>query len=229
MLIMILAMVLGGAAQLWVSSSFSKWSLVRASSGLTGERAARRMLDQAGLSHVQIERVAGRLSDHYDPRAKVLRLSPDVHDKPSVAAVSVACHEAGHAIQDATAYGPLVIRNAIVPVASFGSNLSLILIIIGVLLMSAAPLLGQGIAIIGVLLFATVVVFQIINLPVEFDASSRAKESIAAMQLVHSREEAQGVNRVLTAAAMTYVAATVIAILQLLYWLHRLGLLGGRR
>lgn len=225
MLIMLVAIVIGGITQMWVKGAFSKYSRMPAGSGLTGAQAARRMLESAGIGHVGIERVGGRLSDHYDPRAKVLRLSPEVHDERSVAAVAVACHEAGHAIQDARNYAPLVVRNAVVPVAGIGSNLSLILIILGAAMAIAVPLVGKSLIIVGVLLFASVVFFQIINLPVEFDASSRAKACIADMGLIQSREEARGVSAVLTAAAMTYVAATVIAVMQLLYWLFRLGLL----
>jgi Zn-dependent membrane protease YugP len=189
------------------------------------------MLQHAGLDGtVRIERVAGTLSDHYDPRAKVVRLSRDVHDSNSLAALGVACHEVGHAIQDARRYAPLVIRNMAVPVANFGSGMSMTLIMIGVILMVMGMAgLGQAVGVIGVLLFGTVVAFQIINLPVEFDASARAKILMPQLGLISGRQEQRAVNSVLNAAAMTYVAATIVALLQLLYWAYRMGLIGGRR
>lgn len=220
LMILLAGLVLGGMAQLAVKSAFSKYSKVAASSGLTGAQAARQMLMHAGLgADVGIERVGGFLSDHYDPRSRVLRLSPDVHDGRSLAALGVACHEAGHAIQHARKYSPLVIRNTIVPVAGFGSNFSFILIIIGIVLGAAQGAgLGTAIATLGILLFATVVVFQLINLPVEFDASHRAKVQLREMGLIRAGAEEAGVAKVLNAAAMTYVAATAVALMQLLYW-----------
>jgi len=227
--LMLVALVIGGGAQLAVKSAFSRWSRVRASCGMTGAQAARVMLDREGLQAVRIERVGGHLSDHYDPRHKVLRLSPDVHDSGSVAALGVACHEAGHAIQDAQKYAPLVVRNAIVPVASFGSNMAMVFIMIGFVLLAMGMIIGKSVMLIGIVAFAAVVLFQVVNLPVEFDASRRAKNDLLDIGLVRSGQEAAGVSSVLNAAAMTYVAATVVAILQLLYFLYRAGLLGGRR
>jgi Zn-dependent membrane protease YugP len=200
-------------AQWKVKSAFSTNSERRASSGLTGAEAARKMLDHAGLSDVQIERSEGHLSDHYDPQEKKLALSPDVHDKRSLSAVGVACHEAGHAIQDAEGYLALNLRNAVVPMASIGSNLAFPLILIGIVL-SMWKLVWVGI--IG---FSAVVLFQLINLPVEFNASSRAKDKLAHLNIIRGSQEQQGVEEVLSAAAMTYVAATITAVAQLLYFL----------
>lgn len=222
-------LILTGIATWRVKSNFAKYSKVPIASGLTGAQAAYKMLADAGLADsVGIERHQGFLSDHYDPRHKVLRLSPHVYDERSIAAVGVACHEAGHAIQDARRYAPLVLRNAIVPTANIGSNLGYILIIIGLMLNAAAGAgLGFNIAVIGLLLFATVVVFQFVNLPVEFNASTRAKEQLAHLGIIGGVAEARGVNAVLNAAAMTYVAATFTALLNLLYyaWI----IFGGRR
>jgi len=179
---------------------------------LSGAAAARHILDSAGLQNVDIEQVPGHLSDHYDPRAKVLRLSPEVYQSRSLAAVGIAAHEAGHAIQDARQYFPLVIRNVAVPAATFGSNAFWILLILGLLL--SIP----GLVLLGIGLFACVVFFQVVNLPVEFNASTRAKQQLVGLGIV----DQQGlvyVNRVLGAAALTYVAATLQAILTLLYYL----------
>lgn len=219
MLIMIFALVVGGIAQLMVKGAFSRYSKVPASSGLTGAQAAREMLRSAGLDGIQIERVSGFLSDHYDPSKKVIRLSPEVHDSRSVAALGVACHEAGHAIQHARRYAPLVVRNAAVPLAGFGSNFSFILILVGLFMMAAQIALGYPLAMAGVIFFGTVVFFQVVNLPVEFDASNRAKALLPQLGLISGPQERAGVNAVLNAAALTYVAATVVALLQLLYWI----------
>ena len=181
------------------------------------------MLRAAGLADkVGIERHEGFLSDHYDPRARVLRLSPAVHDGRSLAALGVACHEAGHAVQHAAGYAPLVMRNAIVPVAGFGSWRAWPMIMIGLVLN------WLNLALAGVALFGLLVVFQIVNLPVEFNASSRAKQMLQQMGLISGPGEYRAVASVLSAAAMTYVAATIAALAQLLYFAIRLGLLGGR-
>jgi uncharacterized protein len=200
-------------AQFKVKLSFSKNSKIKVISGLTGAEAAERMLQASGLqSRVAIERVEGFLSDHYDPGKKVLRLSPEVYETDSLAAVGVACHEAGHAIQDATHYAPLVLRNAIVPTASIGSSLGYILIIVGLFLQ------WTGLAFIGLILFAAVVVFQFVNLPVEFNASARARQMVSNLGIISGDREAAAVSSVLSAAAMTYVAATVTALVNLLYY-----------
>jgi hypothetical protein len=172
------------------------------------------LLDASGLRDVRVERVGGFLSDHYDPRTKMLRLSPEVHDGRSVAAVGIAAHEAGHALQDQERYKPLVWRTALVPIAAIGSNLTWILIIAGALL-SISQLYTAA-----VLLFSGVVLFQLVTLPVEFNASSRAKAALASHGIV-SQVELGGVNSVLTAAAMTYVAAALTAVLQLVYFFLR--------
>lgn len=207
---------------LWASartkSAFNKWGKVRAA--MSGARAARKMLDQAGLYNVKIERAHGFLSDHYDPRARCLRLSPDVHDRASIAAVGVACHEAGHAIQHAREYAPLQMRTALVPLAGIGSNLSWLVIMAGIFLALT------DLVYLGILLFSATVVFQLVTLPVEFDASKRAKELVVDFGILMPHERV-GVDKVLNAAAWTYVAAAVSSIFTLLYFLLRAGLLGG--
>ncbi|MCL5271301.1 MAG: zinc metallopeptidase [bacterium] len=217
------AILLAIIASAKVKAAFARYSRVPAASGFPGAEAAAQMLRSAGLPGVSIERVSGFLSDHYDPSKKVLRLSPEVYDARSLASVGVACHEAGHALQDARHYAPLVLRNAIVPTASIGSNLAFVLILIGLFIQAF-----HGLALIGLALFGTVVVFQIINLPVEFNASSRAKGMLVDLGIVQPGAEAAGVASVLNAAAMTYVAATLTAILQMLYF-AMLVLGGGRR
>ena len=222
------AMLLALWAQLRVKSAYARASQVRDSRGMTGAQAARAILDANGLRNIQIEPAQGWLSDHYDPRHKVLRLSPDVYGGNSLAAVGIAAHEAGHALQEARHYGPLAIRNGLVPLASTGGALSTVFIMIGMILMSMHSVWGQGVLYTGIGLFAVMVLFQIVNLPVEFDASRRAKVVLAEMGIVRS-DEMPMVRDVLGAAAMTYVAATLVAVMQLLYFLWRSGLLGGRR
>lgn len=213
LLVLLPTLLLGLYAQFKVKHAYNKYSKVPVRSGLTGAEAAYEMLRAAGLEQkVGIERVEGFLSDHYDPSHKVLRLSPDVYDGASLAAVGVACHEAGHAVQDARNYAPLVLRNAIVPTAGIGSNLGFILIIAGLVLQL------QGLAMIGLILFGAVVLFQIVNLPVEFNASSRAREMLGQLGIINGPAEASGVSSVLSAAALTYVAATVTAVANLLYY-----------
>ncbi|MBX3386792.1 MAG: zinc metallopeptidase [Phycisphaeraceae bacterium] len=217
-LFMIPPLLLGLWAQFRVKSSFARAAKVRASSGITGAEAAQMILDSHNLVGVKIEPVQGFLSDHYDPKHKVLRLSPDVYSGRSVAALGIAAHEAGHAIQDATSYGPLVIRNRIVPIAGIGSQAGIIMIIIGMFMGAAATVAGQWLMITGIVLFSAVVLFQLINLPVEFDASARAKRLLYSSNLVGQGGEAKAMNSVLSAAALTYVAATVGAIATLLYY-----------
>ncbi len=182
---------------------------------LSGAAAARHVLDSAGLANIEIEQIPGQLTDHYDPHQKVLRLSPEVYQSRSLAAVGIAAHEAGHAIQDARHYAPLVVRNAAVPAANFGSGFSFILFFVGL----AVPTL-HFLMIAGIALFATVVFFQVVNLPVEFDASNRAKAQLVALGVVPQSQMVY-VNRVLNAAAWTYVAGTLQSILTLLYLLSR--------
>ncbi len=220
-------LLLGLWAQMKVKRAFGKYSKVRNSRGLTGAQAARLILDHYGLRHVSIEETQGMLTDHYDPRAKVLRLSPDVGRSPSIAAVGVAAHESGHALQDADGYSPLKLRTAIVPAVQFGSWLGPLIIMGGFFLMAltGATDLGYGLAWLGLALFALTAVFAIITLPVEFNASARAKKELVAMNIL-SPQEMKGVNETLNAAALTYVAAAIAAIGQVLYYVF---LLTGRR
>ena len=214
------------ALSLWASfrtrSAFNKYSRVRSAAGLTGAQAAQRMLHSAGIDDVEIVRTHGQLSDHYNPVNKKLALSEPVYDQPSVAAIGVACHEAGHAIQHAEKYAPLWLRSALVPTANIGSSVGYIVMLFGLILQSANMVL------LGAVLFSMVLLFQIVTLPVEFDASSRAKKLAFANGLVLDSER-QGMAKVLNAAALTYLAAAVSTLLTLLYFLMRAGLLGGRR
>jgi Zn-dependent membrane protease YugP len=207
-------------AQFRVQSAYARASQVPARSGLSGAEAAEAVMSEAGVQGVRIEPTEGYLSDHYSPGEKALRLSPDVYVGRSLASLGIAAHEAGHAIQDARGYSPLVVRNALVPIAGFGSSAAWILMLVG-FLMSSLLLVK-----IGIVAFATVVAFQLVNLPVEFDASRRARQALLAGGLVTQAEDAE-VKRVLDAAALTYVAATLTSILTLLYFLFRAGLLGG--
>ncbi len=220
-------LLLGLWAQLKVKSAFGKYSQVRNARGLTGAQVARLILDHYGLRHVSIEETQGMLTDHYDPRAKVLRLSPDVGRAPTIAAVGVAAHEAGHALQDADGYAPLKLRSAIVPAVQFGSWLGPMIIMGGFFLMAltGATDLGYTLAWFGVILFSLTALFAIITLPVEFNASARAKKELVALGIL-SQQEMKGVSETLNAAALTYVAAAIAAIGQVLYYVI---LLTGRR
>jgi hypothetical protein len=222
------AMLLALWAQAKVKWAYAAASQVPSRSGYTGAAAARKVMESEGVFDVGIEESHGFLSDHYDPRHKVLRLSPDVYHGRSLASLGIAAHEAGHALQHGHGYAPLAIRNGLVPLASVGGNLSMILIVIGMMLMAGGSVFGRNMLFVGIGLFATTVLFQIVNLPVEFNASSRARQSLLAIGLV-DHDEDRVVKKVLSAAAMTYVAATITAILTLLYFLLRAGLLGGRR
>ena len=203
-------------AQSRVRGTYGKFSKVRNERGLTGAQAARRILDAEGLTNVPVEAVPGELTDHYDPRQRVLRLSQGVYGQPSVAAIGIAAHEAGHAIQHARAYAPLQWRTAIVPAVNIGSNLGFIVLFAGLLL--ASP----GLAWAGVGLFALATVFALITLPVEFDASRRAKAALVSLGItdggVRGGEEGRGVAKVLDAAAWTYVAGFAASLLTLLYY-----------
>lgn len=209
-------MLLGLWAQFRVKSAFNKYSQVRTQSGINGAEAARRILDRGGIGNVSIEPSRGMLSDHYDPGSKALRLSEAVYGRPSIAAVGVAAHEAGHALQDKSGYIPLQIRSVMVPAVSLGSNLGPILFMAGLFL---AGSLGTTLAWAGIALFGAAALFALVTLPVEFNASSRAKELLVSQGIVSSSEMA-GVNAVLDAAALTYVAAAAQAIMQLLYFLN---------
>lgn len=220
------------ALSLWASfrvkSAFKKYSKVRAMSGLTGAQAAQRLLDHAGLSDVTVTRSRGMLSDHYNPLNKTLALSEAVHDSPSVAAIGVACHEAGHAIQHARGYKPLAIRSALVPTANIGSSIGYFVMFGGLMLMyMGGGAFGQQVVMFGALLFSAVLLFQVVTLPVEFDATARAKVLAVETGIVLQQERV-GMDKVLNAAALTYVAAAVSTLMTLLYFLLRAGLLGGR-
>ena len=223
LIFMLPALALMGFASWYVRHAYSKWSQVRASSGLTGHMAAQRLISTGNLYGVQVQGTAGQLSDHYDPRNKTLYLSQGVADSPSVAAVALAAHELGHAMQDAEEYFPMKIRSGLVPVVNIGSNLGWILIFIGLILRS------PNLAWLGVIVFSGGALFALATLPVELNASARAKELLYSTGIIQSEEEQRGVNQVLNAAALTYVAGLVTAVMQLLYYVFLIGGMGGRR
>lgn len=212
--------VLGLWAQARVKGAFNKYSKIRTARGVNGAEVARTLLDAQGLYNIRVEESKGFLSDHYDPRSKVLRLSPAVYRTPSVAAAGIAAHEMGHALQDAGGYFPLQVRSTIVPAAQFGSKLAPLLFIVGFLFQFTT------LAWIGLALFGAAVLFTVVTLPVEFDATKRAKRLLVSNGVLIGNEM-EGVNKVLDAAALTYVAAAVAAIGQLLYYAFLL--MGGRR
>lgn len=215
------ALALGLWAQFKVRSAFNKNSQIRTSTGMTGAQVAQRIMQENGLYDVKVERVQGFLSDHYDPRHRVLRLSPDVYDGDSLAAAGVAAHETGHALQHQQGYAMLKLRSAMVPTVQIGSWLGPIIFIVGFFM---AGVIGTSLAWLGFGLFAAVAAFALVTLPVEFDASNRAKRLLVSQNILFP-QEMNGVNAVLNAAALTYVAALITAILQLLYYVF---LLGGR-
>jgi Zn-dependent membrane protease YugP len=208
-------------ASLRVRRAFSRWKAVPSAAGLTGAEVARSILRASGVHDVTVEPVGGLLSDHYDPRTRTLRLSPDVFHGRSVAAAGVAAHEVGHALQHARGYWPLQVRSFLAPAAALGSNLAMLVFVLGL------AVGALGLAKLGVLLFALMVAFTVITLPVEFDASRRARALLATGR--HGGRDADGVSAVLDAAALTYVAATIGAVMTLVYMLLRAGLLGGGR
>jgi Zn-dependent membrane protease YugP len=218
---MLPGMLLVMLASWYVNSAYRKWSRVRTRSGLTGTEAARRLIYNGGLSGVQIQGIGGQLTDNYDPRSKVLNLSQGVANSPSVAAVAIAAHELGHAMQDHEGYFPLRFRAALVPIVNIGSWLGWIMILAGLFLRIT------NLAWLGVLFFSGGAVFALATLPVEFNASARAKRLLAETGIISGEDEQAGVNHVLNAAAMTYVAGLAAAILQLLYFVTLVG--GGRR
>jgi hypothetical protein len=215
------ALLLSVWASFKTKSAFKKYSRVPTATGQTGAEAAARLLASAGLSDVRILRSRGMLTDHYNPANRTLNLSEGVYDSRSVAAVGVAAHEAGHAIQHAEHYKPLWLRSLLVPTVGIGSNLGFYVMVIGLFLQSANMVLF------GAVLFSLVLLFQVVTLPVEFDASRRAKVLLVEHGIVTGPERT-GVDRVLNAAALTYIAAAVSTLLTLLYFLFRAGLLGGR-
>ena len=213
-------------AQFRVSTSYNRYSKVRNMSGLTGAQAAQTLLEHNGLGDVKLEGTKGKLTDHYDPRHKVLRLSADVAKVPSVAALGIAAHEVGHAVQHKVGYGPLKLRSALVPVAGLGSRLGVICVILGIILLAFNVAFGETLAWVGVWLFGAAVLFALVTLPVEFNASNRARQMLQATGLV-STKEYQGASTVLSAAALTYVAALLQAVAQLFFFLFLL--IGMRR
>ena len=222
LIVVVPGMLISGAASLMVRSAYKKYSQVRSMRGYTGAQAARALLDRAGIHDVEIVQTQGFLSDHYNPQNRTLALSDGVFSSPSVAAIGIACHEAGHAIQHASGYMPLGLRSALVPVAGIGSKLGYF-VMFGGLLMHSQTAVG-----IGVLVFGAVLLFQLVTLPVEFDATARAKRLAVEAGIVYA-EERPGMDRVLNAAALTYVAAVIGTLLTMLYFLFRSGILGGRR
>lgn len=225
-------MILSGGAAWLVKSRFAKYSRIPSTRGYTGQMAAQALLDRAGIHDVDVVRVDGMLTDHYNPRTKQLALSSAVFDRTSVAAIGVATHEAGHAIQHATGYYPLKWRSAIVPAANIGTRFGTYGMMIGLGIAGAGDVagggLGQLIFLAGAAAFSLFLLFQLVTLPVEFNASNRAKELVVEAGIVGPQER-EGIDKVLNAAAMTYVAAFVTSLLTLLYFLYRAGLLSNRR
>ncbi len=218
------ALILAMAAQGKVSSTFNKYSRVPSRIGITGAEAARRIMERNGIYDVSIERVSGNLTDHYDPSKKVLRLSDSVYSSSSIAAVGVAAHETGHAIQHARGYAPLSLRSLMVPLANIGSRLAMPLIILGIIF-GFSSMMGDSLIELGIILFGLSVVFTIITLPVEFNASKRAIGCLEESRILYD-DEIDGAKKVLSAAAMTYVASTAVALAQ---FVRLLLIFGGRR
>jgi uncharacterized protein len=223
-LVMAPTMILSGLASMMVKNTFAKYERVPTARGITGANAARMMLERQGVTDCTIEPISGRLSDHYDPRSKTLRLSEPVYNATSLSAVGVACHEAGHALQHAQGYKWLQMRSNLVPVMGITSKASMPVIMAGFLLQAAAPIFGQWLLIVGCILFSAAVVFSVVTLPVEWDASARAKTAMVEAGIV-SQNEVAGAGKVLNAAFLTYLAAAIASIMTLLYYLHRAGLL----
>lgn len=219
-LVMLPALILAGIASVLVKTTFNRYARVRAYSSMTGAQAAERMLRANGVFDVTVEETGGFLSDHYDPTRKVLRLSPDVYRGNSLSAVGVACHEAGHALQHANSYGPLMLRTALVPVTSISSSLAFYVV--------AAGFLFRPLLLVGCAMFAVAFLFSLVTLPVEWNASTRAKQHLVTSGIVSPGQEAEA-GRVLNAAFLTYLAAAVSSLITLLYYLARAGVIGGGR
>ena len=222
-LFMLPAFLIVTLAQAWVNGTYRKWGRARNSLGLSGQDAAQRLLAHAMLPDVGVAAAQGRLGDHYDPRSKTLHLSPEVATVPSVASLAITAHEIGHAMQDHEGYGPLRLRAALVPAANIGSNFGWILLFVGLILRSF-ELAGLGLVV-----FSVGALFALATLPVEFNASSRARRLLTDSGLLYSEEERSGVNSMLNAAAFTYVAGLAAALLQLLYFASMVAGMGGRR
>ena len=210
LLFFVVMMAFTGIVNMYLKTTFNRYKKVRSSMGMTGAEVARRILDNNGLYDVSLSESPGKLSDHYDPKSRSVRLSRDIYHGSSVAAVAVAAHECGHAIQHANSYVPLNVRSALVPAVNIGSRLGTWLIMIG-LFIGAFNLAG-----IGIILFATIVVFQLVTLPVEFNASNRAMDLLTDMKILHDNSERRGARKVLNAAALTYVAALIVSVLELI-------------
>lgn len=224
LLVVLPGMVLSGGASWLVKRTFKKYESYGTQSGLTGAESARLMLERAGVTNCRIEPIGGRMSDHYDPRDRTLRLSEPVYNARSISAIGVACHEAGHALQHAQGYKWLQMRSSMVPVTNIASKMSMPVLMVGMMMLSLAPVLGQWVVLAGVALFAAAVIFSVITLPVEWDASARAKTAMVNAGFVNA-EEASGANKVLNAAFLTYLASAIASIMTLIYYLHRSGLL----
>ena len=223
LIFMLPAFILMMAVQMYVRSAYSRWSRVPVRSRFTGAEAAERLIQSGGLYGVRVEGIQGDLTDHYDPRSKVLRLSRGVYGQSSVAALAIAAHELGHAMQDKEEYFPLRFRAALVPAVNIGSYLGWILLMIGFFLQMT------GIAWLGVAVFSGGAIFALATLPVELNASARARRLLSDSGLIQTEDEMKGVSNVLNAAALTYVAALITAILQMLYWVSLVLGMGGRR
>ena len=226
--ILLFTLAISGIVSAMVKSRFNAGQKVRIQSGLTGAEVAAAILADAGIFDVRIQETRGFLSDYYNPMDKTLNLSSEVFHGRSASSAGVAAHEVGHAIQHAQNYFPMWLRSAIVPAANIGSNLGPWLVILGIIISAGKPIIGTNIATIGVLLFGIATLFSLVTVPVEFDASSRAKKCLARLNILAPGRERDVVAGVLFAAGLTYVAAAVSSILQLLYWALRAGLLGGR-
>lgn len=220
---MVPAFLVMAAANWWVNSTYKRWGQTRNSVGMNGQDAAQRLLAHARLPGVEVAAAQGRLGDHYDPRSRRLHLSPEVAGVPSVASLAITAHEIGHAMQDRDGYAPLRIRSALVPAANVGSSLGWILIIIGVILGFFE------LALVGLVVFAIGAVFALATLPVEFNASARARQLLTDSGLLYTEDERRGVSSVLNAAAFTYVAALIVAVLNVLRFAFMVGGLGRRR
>ncbi len=216
-IVMILGAVISGIAALWVKSSYSKYSKQQSNSGMTGAQVARSILDRNGLTHVPVEPVAGQLTDHYDPGKKVVRLSEGNFNKNSIAAISVAAHEVGHAIQDNSGYMPMKLRSGIFPIVNFAGQLWFPLFFMGIILGASAGV-GQLFIQLAIVAFAGILAFHVVTLPVEVNASTRAYGQLTRYGIL-SRTEASGTKRVLSAAAFTYIAAALTSLLMLAYML----------
>ena len=224
LMVMLPGMLLSGLASMMVKRTFAKYENVGTQRNMTGAEAAKLMLERQGVTDCKIEAVSGRLSDHYDPRVKTLRLSEPVYNARSVSAIGVACHEAGHALQHAQSYPWLKMRSALVPVTNLSSKMSMPVIMLGGLLLQFVPVFGMPVLLLGCALFAVAATFAVVTLPVEWDASKRAKTAMVDAGIV-SQSEVGGAGNVLNAAFLTYLAAAITSIMTMLYYLHRAGVL----